>query len=66
MKAVHDRCLTFATAYTETMLQRALVEDPELFAVKGMNKAEMQVYMVHNMCLPYAKLHAKVFRNTTA
>ena len=63
---VHNKCVTYATAYTETMLTRAQVEDPEVFAMKGMNKSEMQQLLVHNMCLPYAKLRAKVFRDTTA
>ena len=36
------KCLIYAAAYTETMLTRAKVEDPEIFAVKGMSKSEMQ------------------------
>tara|TARA_B110000503_G_C6881850_1_gene303054 strand:+ start:251 stop:445 length:195 start_codon:yes stop_codon:yes gene_type:complete len=55
-----------AYAYTETMLTRAKVEDPEIFAVKGMSKSEMQAHLVHNMCLPYTKVNASLFRNTTA
>ena len=31
-----------------------------------MNKEEMKANMIHNMCLPYKKLHARVFRDTTA
>jgi len=31
----------WAASYTETMLTRVKAEDPEYFAVKGMNKAEM-------------------------
>ena len=63
---LHTKCLVYATAYTETMLTRAQVEDPEIFAMKGMNKSEMQQNMVHNMCLPYTKLQSKMFRETTA
>ena len=63
---LHTKCLVYASAYTETMLTRAQVEDPEIFAVKGMNKSEMQQNMIHNMCLPYKKLHAKMFREATA
>ena len=61
-----SKCIMMATAYTETMLTRAKLEDPEIFAVKGMSKSEMQTHLVHNMCLPYKKLNASVFRNTTA
>ena len=63
---LHKQCITYATAYTETMLTRAQVEEPEVFAMKGMSKHEMQAHLVHNMCLPYAKLHARAFRDTTA
>ena len=63
---LHRSCLVYATAYTETMLSRAKAEDPEIFAMRGMSKHEMQQHLVHNMCLPYAKVHAKVFRETTA
>ena len=38
---LNDSCLKYASAYTETMLTRAQVEDPEIFAKKGMNKHEM-------------------------
>ena len=31
----------YAAAYTETMLTRAKAEEPDLFATRGMNKAEM-------------------------
>tara|TARA_B110000285_G_C14767893_1_gene442630 strand:+ start:371 stop:595 length:225 start_codon:yes stop_codon:yes gene_type:complete len=48
------------------MLTRAQVEDPEIFAKKGMSKNEMQSLMVNNMCLEYSKLHSKVFRETAA
>ena len=48
------------------MLTRAKLEDPEVFAMKGMSKAEMQTHLIHNMCLPYKQMHAKVFRDTTA
>lgn len=53
-------------AYTETMLIRAKTEDPEIFAKKGMSKAEMQTHMINNMCLKYNKLHTKMFRERTA
>lgn len=53
-------------AYTEVMLVRAKAEDPEIFAKKGMSKAELQTHMVHNMCLKYHKIHAKMFRDRTA
>ena len=56
----------YATAYTETMLTRAKAEEPEIFAIKGMSKQEMQVNMVNNMCLPYKKLQNRAFRDTTA
>ena len=39
---LYKKCMMYATAYTETMLVRAKVEDPEIFAVKGMSKHEMQ------------------------
>ena len=38
---VARKCMMMATAYTETMLTRAKVEDPEIFAMKGMSKSEM-------------------------
>ena len=63
---LHHACLVYATAYTETMLTRAKAEDPEIFAMRGMSKEEMQAHITHNMCLPYAKVHSKVFRETTA
>ena len=47
------------------MLTRAKLEDPEIFAVRGMSKQEMQANLVHNMCLPYSKYHARIFRDTT-
>ena len=53
-------------AYTETMLTRARAEEPEIFALKGMSKPEMQVHLIHNMCLPYAKFSAHMFRDRTA
>ena len=48
------------------MLTRAKVEDPEIFAVKGMSKHEMQQHMINNMCLPYAKINANQYRITLA
>ena len=48
------------------MLARAKAEEPDIFAVKGMGKSEMQAHLVHNMCLPYAKVNAKMFRERTA
>ena len=48
---LHKKCIVYATAYTETMLTRAKVEDPEIFAVKGMSKHEMQQHLINNMCL---------------
>ena len=64
--AVHRACIVYATAYTETMLTRAKAEDPEIFAMRGMSKEEMQSHLINNMCLQYSKLQAKVFRETTA
>ena len=29
-----------------------------------MNKAEMQIYLVNNMCLPFAKLKSNLYRRT--
>ena len=63
---LHTACITYATAYTETMLTRAVVDDPEIFAMRGMSKQEMQAHLVNNMCLQYSKLNARVFRDTTA
>ena len=63
---LYANCMVYATAYTETMLTRAKAEDPEVFAVKGMSKHEMQTHLVNNMCLPYSKFKAKMFRETTA
>ena len=57
--------MNYAYAYTETMLTRAKLEDPEIFAVRGMSKQEMQANLVHNMCLPYSKYHARIYRDTT-
>ena len=54
--SLYQSCLTYATAYTETMLTRAQVEDSEIFATKGMSKAEMQALMTNNICLPYKKI----------
>ena len=65
-QALYANCTVYALAYTETMLTRAKVEDPEIFAVKGMSKEEMQTHLVNNMCLPYSKFKAKMFRETTA
>ena len=61
---LYKKCLIYATAYTETMLSRAKIEDPEIFAVKGMSKPEMQMHLIHNMCLPMAKLNAAQYRRT--
>ena len=47
------------------MLNRAAVEDPEVFAVKGVSRQEMHQHLVHNMCLPYKTLHARAFRDQT-
>ena len=66
VSTLHKTCILYATAYTETMLTRAKAEDPDIFAMKGMSKSEMQTHLAHNMCLPYSKLHSKVFRETTA
>ena len=63
---LHKNCLMYAAAYTETMLTRAKAEDPEIFALKGMSKSEMQAHMINNICLPYKKVQARVFRDTTA
>ena len=52
-KDAFSMCIVYATAYTETMLTRAKLEDPEVFAMKGLSKGEMQKHLVHNMCLPY-------------
>ena len=49
--ALHKSCITYATAYSETMLTRAQVEDPEIFAMRGMSKQEMQAHLVNNMCI---------------
>ena len=68
-KDAHDlykMCQTYALAYTEVMLARAKAEEPDIFAIKGMDKGEMQMHLVHNMCLPQAKLNAKLFRERTA
>ena len=48
------------------MLTRAKVEDPEVFAMKGISKSEMQSHLVHNMCLPYKKYQTRVYRETNA
>ena len=47
------------------MLKRALVEDPEVFVVKGINRREMHENIVHNMCLKYKQVHARAFREQT-
>ena len=60
---MYDDCQTYANSYTKIMLNRAAVEDPEVFAVKGVSKAEMHANLVHNMCLPYKTLHARAFRD---
>ena len=62
----YKNCLMYAAAYTETMLTRAKAEEPEIFALKGMSKSEMQAHMVNNICLPYKKIQARVFRDRTA
>ena len=38
---LHQACVIYATAYTETMLLRAKAANPEIFALKGMSKEEM-------------------------
>lgn len=47
------------------MLRRIEKDTPEFFEERGMPKNEMAVYLVNNICLPYAKQEAKVFREAT-
>ena len=61
-----EKCLEYANAYSMTVLNRAQIEDPEIFAVKGMNKEELCAYMARNMCLNEAQMRARLFRETTA
>ena len=63
---MYEKCKQYATAYTHILLRRAEVADPEFFAVKGINKDEMEVEMIQGMCLPQAQVKALSFRNTTA
>ena len=42
----------YASSYTEAMLTRAKAEEPDLFAMRGMQKEEMQSHLINNMCLP--------------
>lgn len=65
VKGMYDKCLNYAESYTKIMLNRALIEDPEVFAVKGISRKEMHMNLVHNMCLPYKSLHARAFRDQT-
>ena len=41
VKGMYDSCLQYANSYTKIMLNRAAVEDPEIFAVKGISREEM-------------------------
>ena len=41
VSGLHTQCVVYATCYTETMLQRAKVEDPGFFAKKGISKEEL-------------------------
>ena len=66
MNKAHKDCIVWAAAYTETMLTRVKAEDPEYFAVKGMNKSEMQAHMIHNYCITYSKFHSLAFRHRDA
>ena len=62
----YEQCRQFAEAYSGILLRRAEVEDPAIFAVKGMSKEEMHLQMIQNMCLPYAHQKALSFRDATA
>ena len=46
IKDLHKQCEFYAMAYTEVMLNRAKADDPEIFAMRGMCKEEMQTYLV--------------------
>ena len=48
----HNLCALYATAYTQTMLQRLSREQPEFFEEQGISLNELAAHLSNNMCLP--------------
>ena len=59
-------CTMYANAYSETMVTRLLQEQPDFFEDKPWSKAGFITHLSNNVCLPLAKSHSVVFRDTTA
>jgi hypothetical protein len=57
--------MMYATAYNETMLKRLETEQPDFYAENNLNKRELAAHLTNNMCMPYSKFKAKVFRDRT-
>ena len=60
------KIVRYADAFTKVMLDRAQVDDQEIFAVKGISREELHAQMVKNMCLGQVHHKARMFRETTA
>ena len=63
---LHRMCIMYAQAYSDTMIQRLVGEQPEFFEEKGISRAEFTAHLSNNICLPVSKAHARQFRDTTA
>jgi hypothetical protein len=64
-KNLHTMCLTYATAYNETMLLRLEKEKPDFYEENNIGKRELVAHLTNNMCLAYSKYKSKIFRDTT-
>ncbi len=63
---LHRMCIMYAQAYSDTMLQRLVNEQPDYFEEKGISRSEFTAHLSNNICLPVSKAHARQFRDTTA
>jgi hypothetical protein len=48
------------------MTTRLLAEEPDFFEGKEMDRVSWEAHLMNNFCLPTAKQHAVVFRETHA
>ena len=58
--------MLYAVSYSETMLHRALEENPDFFEDKGMSKGEFMAHMQNNLCLGQLKYRQAMFKQTAA
>ena len=63
---IAQTCMTYAQAYSETMLARLLQEEPDYFEDKGISKSEFSIHLQHNICLGVLKYKNAVFADATA